>query len=399
MPAHWQNSWWTEGLTMKSFHFACPGEIFFGANCIAQHPEVFASLGKRAYVITSPFPDGVRNLALEDVTALLKRLNIAWEVCDEVLPDPAVEACAAMLPRVKAFAPDFLVGVGGGSVMDTVKCINILLRYPDGEAYDVLFGKGAHVFGVGGENQGALPFVSVATTAGTGADLTGVAVLTRADIQSKCGTNRRNYARYVFTDPRYVVGSPARLNQATAIDALCHGIEAYLSRDSRDDFMTNLLSERAFALFAEFKDALLRNEMTEEDYTRQALHSMLQGIVIINEVTGVPHGLGYPLSHEFHVPHGLACGVFEGEYLRIFQDQTRVDRVMELLGFSGVDDFCVYIQNILTPHIHIQVTQQEIEAWTDAFCAQQWRLDRHPEPLTREMVKGVYERALAAFIV
>lgn len=198
------------------------------------------------------------------------------------------------------------------------------------------------------------------------------------------------------------MNSPEELNHAVAVDALCHGIEAYLSRDSRDDYMTNMISEAAFKQFGLFKDRLLTNTMTEDDYTRQALHSMLQGIVIINEVTGVPHGLGYPLSHHYHVPHGLACGVFEGEYLREFSDpdsKARVDKVVKLAGFENIDEFCDYIQDVIAPHIHIQVTRKEIDEWTEVFCNQKWRVERHPEELTPAMVKGMYERALAKFIV
>lgn len=384
---------------MKRFHFACPGEIYFGWNCVKEHSEVFAQLGKRAYVVCSQFPDGVRNLALEDVKAVLEKENITYQVNEDVQSDPPVESVVEMKRCAMDFQPDFLIAVGGGSTMDTAKGINILMKYRDREPYDVLFGNGPHVFGVGGPNEGALPFVSIATTAGTGADLTGVAVLTRNDIHSKSGTNRRNFANYVFVDSRYVVGSSSKLNHATAIDALCHGIEAYLSRNSQDDFMTNMLSEAAFRLFADIKDRLLTNEMTEEDYDKQALHSMLQGIVIINEVTGVPHGLGYPLSYNYHVPHGLACGVFEGEYLRTFSDSVRVRRILDLLGFKDIEAFCDYIQAILTPHIDIQVTKAQIEEWTKDFCGTQWRIERHPEPLTENMVRDIYERALAKYII
>lgn len=387
---------------MKNFHFACPGEIFFGPESVAQNPEIFSQYGKKAFIVTSKFLDGTRNIALEDVEAVLKSEGVEYQINDSVQPDPSVEACVEVLKEVKAFEPNVIIGIGGGSTMDTVKGVNVMLNYPDMEPYAALFDNGPHVFGVGGENKGALPFISIATTAGTGADLTGVAVLTRADIDNKCGTNRRNYARYIFTDPRYIMNSPEELNHAVAVDALCHGIEAYLSRGSRDDYMTNMISEAAFKQFGEFKDRLLTNTMTEDDYTRQALHSMLQGIVIINEVTGVPHGLGYPLSHYYHVPHGLACGVFEGEYLREFKDPegiARVEKVVRLAGFKDVDEFCDYIQDVIAPHINIQVTRQEIEDWTDVFCGQQWRIDRHPEELTRPMVKGMYERALAKFIV
>lgn len=387
---------------MNHFHFACPGEIFLGKDCVGENPDIFTQFGKKAFIVTSIFLDGKKNIALEDVKNVLNAQGMDYQVNESVIPDPPVESCVEILKEVKEYQPDVLIGIGGGSVMDTVKGINVLLNYPQKEPYDALFDNGPHVFGVGGKNEGALPFISIATTAGTGADITGVAVLTRADIDNKCGTNYRNYADFIFTDPRYIMDSPTELNHACAVDALCHGIEAYLSRGSRDDYMTNMISEAAFKLFSKFKDHMLTDTMTEEDYENQALHSMLQGIVIINEVTGVPHGLGYPLSHIYHIPHGLACGVFEGEYLKEFHDpvgKERVEKVVKLIGFDNVTEFCVYIQDVLAPHIDLKVTHKELDEWTDIFCGQQWRIDRHPEALSRETVKGMYERALTNFII
>lgn len=384
---------------ISGFHFACPGEIFFGEGCVHSNAPVFSRCGQRAYIVTGRFPPGVKNLALEDTCSVLDGLGIAYSVDDNTESDPSVESCVEMLQRINGFQPDFFVGIGGGSVMDSVKCCNILLKHPGRDPYEALFDNGEHVFGVGGPNEGLLPFISIATTAGTGADITGVAVMTRADIDNKCGTNKRCFANFVMVDPRYVMKCPTKLNQATAVDALCHGLETYLSRGSADDFMTNFIAERAFALFASFKDRLLTDTMTEEDSVNQALHSTLQGICIVNEVTGVPHGLGYPLSHYFNIPHGLACGVFEGEYLRIFKDRTRVDRTLALMGFGSVDEFCEYIQAILTPHIHLSVTEADIDDWTRVFCATPWRMARHPEPLTEGMVREIYRRALAKFIV
>jgi alcohol dehydrogenase len=190
-----------------------------------------------------------------------------------------------------------------------------------------------------------------------------------------------------------------KLNHATALDALCHGIEIYLSRDSQNDFMLNMLCETAFKLFADIKAPLLAHEMSDEDYKKQALHSTLQGLVIVNGLTGVPHGMGYPLSHFYEVPHGLACAVFEGEYLRILSDQKRVASVLNMLGFADIDEFCEYLRTIIALHVNLKLTREEINQWTQLFCDTQWRVDRHPEELTKEMVHGIYSRALKNFII
>lgn len=185
---------------MNKFHFACPGEIFFGRGCVLEHADVFSRMGKRAYIVSSKFVDGVKNLALDDVKKALEGKGILYAVDEEAQPDPPVDSVVAIKDRALKFNPDFLVAVGGGSSMDTVKALNVLLKRPNDDPYDVLFGKGPHVYGVGGPDEGALPFATVATTAGTGADIAGIAVLTRNDIQTKFGTNHRSFADYVFVD-------------------------------------------------------------------------------------------------------------------------------------------------------------------------------------------------------
>lgn len=384
---------------MNKFHFACPGEIFFGRGCVHEHADVFSRMGKRAYIVSSRFVNGLRNVALDDVRSALSDRGIVYTVDEDAQPDPPVESVVSIKERAIAFAPDFLIAVGGGSAMDTVKALNVLLKYPNDDAYDVLFGDGPHVYGVGGPDEGALPFATVATTAGTGADIAGIAVLTRNDLKTKFGTNRRSFADYVFVDSTYISGCPKWLNHAAALDALCHGIETYLSRDSRGDFMTNMITESSLQLFAKIKQPLLNDTMTAEDYDVQTLHSMLQGIVIVNELTGVPHGLGYPLSYYFHVPHGIACAAFEGEYLREISDKERVGKVLKLLGFADVDGLCEYLRDMVSQNVDIKVTQAQIEQWADEFCATQWRVDRHPEPLDRDTVRGIYMRALADFMI
>lgn len=382
---------------MEKFHFACRTEVFFGRDCVSEHSDVFRRLGKRAYIISSEFPKCVKNLALDDIKDTMEKEGIVYQTDESAQPDPPVESIIEIKQRVMDFKPDFLVSVGGGSAMDTTKAVNMLMKASDADAYAVLYGEGPRVFTVGGPDDGALPIVSVPTTAGTGSELAGVAVLTRKDINNKAGTNAKSYATYAFVDSRYVASASNYLNTATALDALCHGIEIYQSKGSRDNFMTNMLCETAFRLFSEFKEPLLAGTETAEDFDRQTLHSMLQGIVITNAATGVPHGMGYPLSYYYHVPHGLACGMLEGEYIRILKDQKRVEHMLTLMGFGSVDAFCDYIEKLIAPHVDIKIKAEEIDDWTKTFLASRWRVERHPDMLDEATVRTVYLKSLERY--
>ena len=394
---------------MKNFAFSIPIAFCFGNNCVKRNPEVFSSLGKKAFIFTSKFFPDCKNYALQDVEELLGELGIEYTVYDECIENPPVMSCVKASKLVEEYNPDFLIAVGGGSVIDTCKAANMLLKYPGHDVYETLFTFNIipnrvteDILGtwrIGPNNNGKYPFISIPTTAGTGSEITGASVLDREDIDNKAGTAPFLFANYSFIDPRYIMEAPAKLNKSTALDALGHGLEPYIDTGSRDNYMVEAMGEIGFKLFAQFKDHLLADAMTEEDYEKQALACTIFGFCETLGQTGVPHGLGYPLTHVKGIPHGLACGIFEGEYLKVFKDTTKVMRALNLMGFDSIDEFADYVHAVLDQYVDITVTRAEIDEWTDTFYNTAWRVARHPEPFTPDDVKGIYERTLAKFIV
>lgn len=399
---------------MQNFNFTMPVTWLFGQDCIQKNQQVFGTLGKKACIITGPFLNGrvtgTKHPAVVDVENALKSQGVEYMVYDECVPNPPVSTCVKAAEIVSDYAPDFLVAVGGGSNIDTTKAVELLLRYPGHDPYDVLFGDvaperatteilGTWCMGNSNDNK-KVPFITVPTTAGTGSEITGAAVLDREDIDNKAGTKPFVWSDYSFVDPNYIKTCDAKLSQANALDALGHGLEPYIDTGSKDHFLVQIFAEIGFKLFAEIKDHLRTNQMTDEDYEKQSLMCSIMGFCETEGQTGVPHGLGYPLTHVKGLPHGLACGAFEGEYLKIFKDTSRVERALNMLGFASIDEFADYIHEVLDPHMEgMTVTREEIEDWTDTFYGTEWRVARHPEKFDREDVKLVYERTLAKFIV
>ena len=399
---------------MENFNFTVPSTLLFGQGCVSKNQQVFGTLGKKAYIITGPYLNcrvtGTKHPAVVDVENALKSQGIEYMIYDECEPNPPVMSAVKAAKIVEAYDPDFLVAVGGGSNNDTTKAVQLLLRYPGHDPYEVLYGDiapprattsilGTHTMGNSNGNK-KMPYITVATTAGTGSEITGSAVMDREDIDNKAGTKPFVFSDYSFVDPNYIKTCDTKLCQANALDALGHGLEPYIEVGSKDHYLVQALAELGFKLFSEFKDNLRTGNMTDEDYEKQALMSTINGIVETEGRTGVPHGLGYPLTHVKGLPHGLACGAFEGEYLKTFRDMTNIDRALSLMGFASVDEFADYVHEVLDPHMEgMTVTREEIEKWTDTFYATEWRVARHPGEFTREDVKGVYERTLAKFIV
>lgn len=390
---------------MKGFRFNVQTCLYYGRNAVKEHQDVFDDFGKKAVIVTSKFVDDCPNVGLKDTKEIFEAKGISYVEIDYAVPNPPVENIEEMYEEVKDFAPDFIVGIGGGSALDASKALAQLLdgkkKNPELSAIDIFFGHGKPYDNY--KNMCDIPVITMPTTAGTGSEVTGGAVLTRNDIHTKIAMNQWLYPVVSFIDPRYIEGSPLYLLDTGVIDALAHGVESSIRGEDHLYAAANLanqgISKIAFKLFAEFKDNLLNNTLTSEDYDKIALASMLQGVAFMQSCTCIPHGMGYPLSHYYDVCHGLSCGIFLGEWLKNFKDQSLVQEVVEDCGFNTSDEFADYVRALTNRDVELAVTDAEIQKWTDQFMAQQtWRIESNPEELTRDDIYTIYRRALAKYI-
>lgn len=381
---------------MKSFRHYIATAMFFGRNCVKENKNEFARCGKRAFIVTDEFLDGCRNYALEDVIEVLEELGIAYAVNDKTEDNPPVESCVEITKDARAFGPDFIIGIGGGSALDTAKTVDFLLTQPeDVDAYDALFSGApfyAHL-----HQALQLPLVGIPTTAGTGSEVTGGAVLTRQDVDNKDSAHHKMYCDVAFLDARYIRESPSFLIHTGAMDALAHGVETYINIKSNP--LNRALAEVGMKMFAEFKDNMLNDCLTEEDYDKMLLAANVMGQAFMQAGTCLPHGMGYPLSHYKNINHGLSCSVTLGEWLRGFKDQSLVEPVVKMCGFENTDEMADYVNEILARDIELSVTRAEIQAWAEQFCSNPDKISRNPEPVTVEDIVGIYTRALARYIV
>ncbi|MGM9575386.1 MAG: iron-containing alcohol dehydrogenase [Oscillospiraceae bacterium] len=381
---------------MKNFRFNIQTAVYFGRNCVEENSAFFKAYGDRAVIFTTKFPDNVPNKALNDVEAAFAKESIDYLVIDEVAVDPPVETCVELAKKARTFNADFFVGIGGGSSIDTSKAVAVLMDHPDGEdPYKIFYTPVSPEKNI--KTQSKIPVIGVPTTAGTGAELSPYAVLTRADTSTKLAMFPFVYCLAAFCDPRYIEGSPDFVIHTGMLDALAHGVESYLHINNNT--LNRMFAEYGFSLFKQFKDNLLAGELTPEDYDMITLHSSVMGMAFssTNASTTLPHGLGYPLSHIKRVNHGLSCAVFLGEYLRGFKDQSLVQPIVEGCGFNNSGEFAEYCNALVTKHVHITVSEDELEQWTDAFMAT-GRVSSNPEPFTRDDVYNIYRRALKRYL-
>lgn len=382
---------------MNNYSFVIHTPAYIGPNCVRDNADVLKAYGKKAYILTSDFGK-YRNYALGDMEAALKEQNIAYLVDATVEINPPVESIQRITDNCRKFGPDFLIAVGGGATLDTAKAVSVLLPYPDANPYELFWGTGTSAVGrhTTLQNESTLPIIMAPTTAGTGSEVTASSVLTRADLDTKIIIYQNVFCELAFLDPRYIMDSPRELLHTGVMDALCHAVESYVNIKSND--MTRSMGEVGMKMFSKFKDRLLSNDLTEQDYQDMLVASYFDGMAF-QCGTALPHGMGYPLSHHKDVLHGLACGIFLAEYLRSFKNQEIVEPVIRLCGFRSVDEFSAYIQKFMQMDVHFEVTKEEIEEYIDLFCTQEaHRLKRHPEPIGRAEVAEIYYKSLAPYI-
>ena len=379
---------------MDHFRYFMPTEVFFGRGIVKEKKELFRQLGSRAYIITYQIPG--RHYALEDVTQVLDELQIPYFVETGIEENPSTETVERAAAEVRSFAPDFIVGIGGGSPVDASKAIGVLLANPDKKGEDLFTDSALE----------SLPIIGIPTTAGTGAEVTHFSVLTRNDKNTKQAIAPRIFPKYAFLDAGYLMEMPLRLSCATSIDALCHCLESYLSTAGSE--LSRAICEIGFAYFSQcveemravLSDPQRASSKAPYPYEIREKHmmvSLIGGIVNTQTGTCLPHGMSYALTHNKHIPHGLACGLLIAEYLKIFQQPenvARVNRAVHLCGFQDLDDFSSFIDSMLLLSGDITPTPEEIEAYAQELSQQKHRFVRHPEPAGKAEVLQIYTNSL-----
>jgi len=283
---------------MGDLDFQLPTRVVFGWGAVARAGELAAPLGRRALLVT------MKGLAQsEQVAERLRAGGIELEVFDEAEIDPSVEGIDAAAPRVREGGFDFLVAVGGGSAMDTAKALCLLAR-GEGRAWDYTIeaGEGRRMGG-----PDTLPLLAVPTTAGTGSEVTLVAVMTNRTLRRKAPIrDPRVYPAVALVDPELTVTMPPRLTAATGFDAFTHAYERFFG--GRLSALVHLLATTAMRTVVEHLETAVREPANREARTALAWAATQAGIAL-----GPPGGEA--ALHIFGLPQGAVAGVSHGESL------------------------------------------------------------------------------------
>lgn len=218
-----------------------------------------------------------------------------WTFAD-VVADPPEEMILKAVEAAKAEKVEAVVSVGGGSSLDTAKLIAALAisEQPIGEMY-----------GIGNVTGSRLPLVLAPTTAGTGSEVTPIAIVTTGEAEKKGVVAPQLLPDWAILDAELTLGLPAAVTAATGIDAMVHAIEAYTSKHKKNP-VSDCLAREALRLLGGNIRRVCEVPGDRDARGGMLVGSMLAGMAFANAPVAAVHALAYPLGGHFHVPHGLS---------------------------------------------------------------------------------------------
>jgi alcohol dehydrogenase len=302
--------------------------VFTSINRLVQGRGAIATLGdevarfhaSRVLIVTDP---GLVSTGIPDkVIESLNGRDVS--VYTDVEADPSIETIDACADHVRRGGFDLVIGLGGGSPIDTAKCAAALARN-DGRAENYL--------GIEKITQPGLPKIIIPTTAGTGSEVTNVAVLSLKAQHTKKGiVSRHLFADCAILDPELTVGLPAAITAATGMDALTHAIEAYVSRFAQP--LTDRYALDAIRLISHNLRTAVHNGANLDAREAMLTGSLYAGLAFGSAATGMVHGLAMPLGGQFNVPHGVANAAMLPHVMR-FNLVSAVERYRDIADAMG----------------------------------------------------------------
>jgi len=257
---------------------------------------------ERAFVVTSPPIVGLA----EPMAGVLREEGATVTIYANIATEPSIEAFEATLDAARAFEPDAVIGLGGGSAIDVAKLVAALY---DGKQ------NVRDVFGIGQVAGRALYLASLPTTAGTGSEVTPIAILGDEEEQLKKGiVSPHLVPDAAYVDPNLTLSLPPSVTASTGVDALTHCIEAFANRFAHPT--VDLYALQGIRLISANVVRAVEHGEDVEARTSMALGSLYGGLCLAPVNTAAVHALAYPLGGEFHVPHGVANSVLLPHVLR-----------------------------------------------------------------------------------
>lgn len=385
-------------MAMNIYQVMLPAKVVFGVGSLDTLGDEANKLGvKHALIVTDP---GVYKAGLIDpVKERLSRAKLSVDVFSEAEPEPTLPRLNAIAKELGKGSYDLLVGVGGGSSMDTAKGLSILLAHG---------GDGSDYLGVDKVPAPGIPVFALPTTAGTGSEVTRIAVFGDPEKEVKSVIiSPYILPRLALVDPALTYGCPPKVTAASGMDALVHAIECYTC--TRANNFSDALALEAMRLIVGNLRTAVKSGSDKEARNHMSEGALLAGIAFGNSGVAMVHALAYPLGLRFHVPHGVANGLLLPYVMEcnLPANLPKYAIVAQMLGVKteelslqeaaeqGVEAAKALVADVGLPrHLReLGVPQEALEGMAVASMGITRLLDNNPKKLTLDDVRLIWEHA------
>jgi len=331
---------------MTSGSLRIPPRVHFGYGSRAQLPELLLEYGTTVLVVVDPFLLHVP--AVAEIIDSLRTRDMRPFIFSDIKPELPVGSLTALGVAAREVNPDVILAIGGGSTLDAAKVIALLARF-DGPL--------SRYYGENEVPGAVIPIVAVPTTAGTGSEVTPVAVVSDPDRELKVGiSSRRLIPVAAVIDPELALGAPATVTAYSGIDALAHVVESFTARPLEVDWagtlpvftgrntFTDAVAIDASTRIARWLPVAVAEPGNRTAREQLAFGSALGGMAFGPTGTHLAHALQYPLGALTHTPHGLGTGLLLPYVMNAIrvdaQASERMARLAVAFGSSAsaVDD-------------------------------------------------------------
>ena len=370
--------------------------IFFGCGAIQNIGEEINALNGNVVLLVCD--TALSALGITDrIKDIIQKSGLTAVVFDQTEPEPTLETADACAKAGRDAKCDFVVGVGGGSSMDTAKAAAVLLTNP-GPAKDY---QGQNLVRNPGVNT-----IMVPTTAGTGSEVTGVAVFINREKQLKLGINTPYVIpSLALLDPELTLSLPPGVTASTGMDALTHAVESYISKSATP--LSEVFSLKAVECLTQSLKKAFENGKDLEARSQMLFGSCMAGLAILNGGVCPAHAISYPMSVFHGVPHGVGCGILLPRVVEQNREHAKgkIARLWEIAGDEktaspdqAVNRFIDFLDDLVIStglHQALQkhgLTSTDIDLLAEKTMALTGVIANNPAPFSSADAKRILEK-------
>ena len=374
------------------FNYYLPVNLIFGRGSVGKIGDIAAEYGKKALIVTGRSSTKKSGL-LDRVIGYLDRVGIESVVFDKVKQNPLTTTAMDAATVAKENKCDMVIGLGGGSIMDCAK-VAAFLAVNDGDINDYIFNRL--------KSDNALPIILVPTTCGTGSEGNKFAVLTNPENGDKKSLRcDAIIAKASIIDSECMMTMPKGVLASVGFDALCHCIEAYISKISHP--LTDMMCEKGMMLLGEHLIPLFEGECDPEHWDAVSLASTLGGMVINTAGVTLAHGMEHPASGLRDIVHGKGLAAITPVVMEasIGGCPEKFAVISRCLGGKDEND-CVDKIREFTEKLQLSVTLEELGIkqedipWMAENCMKVSAagISYHPVTFSKEEIEKLYHKAM-----